>query len=139
MTDRDLRHLLSVWQERLGLDLWRIELRVGCELETSFMEIHRQSSYERAIVYYQPWLLDGELPDSVIDFDLTDGVVEEKLVHELLHCHTIGMVAVVRDDIDGQMHRDVETVMLAAFSREEERCVDKLAQALVKAFSPSQT
>ena len=66
--------------------------------------------------------------------DLTDDFIESSLVHELLHLHTRDMRAVVRDDLDGQVHRDVYAVLEASMGRAEEQCVDRLAEALVAAF-----
>lgn len=135
MTETSLHKLLNTWKQRLGLSQWQIELKPGCDDEDSFMEIQRQAQYDRAVIFYQPWLLTGEAPPGVIDLTLTDQMIEEKLVHELLHCYTAGMVGVIQDDIDGMLHRDAHTIMTEVFRREEERCVDRLAHALVCAFS----
>lgn len=138
MTEKQLRDLLPVWQRRLGLADWRIVLRVGgVEESTAYMEAQRSTSYERGVIYVQPWMVgDGDPPTEVMFHgdDLTDDFVESSLVHELLHFHTRDMRAVVREDLDGQVHRDVHTVLEAAMARAEEQCVDRLAEALVKAF-----
>lgn len=139
LTERDLRSLLGLWQRRLSLDHWFLVLKVGgCEDASTYMEVHRSTVYQRAVVHCQPWMLgEGEAPEDVLirGDDLTDSFVEESLVHELLHLHTRDMRAIVRDDLDGQVHRDVYTVLEAGMSRAEEQCVDRLASALVRAFA----
>lgn len=138
MTEKRLHELCAVWQERLGLDGWRVVLKIGgVSDEDSYMETHRSTTYQRGVIYCQPWLLGkGAAPDSVMirGDDLTDAFIESSLVHELLHLYTRDMRAVVRDDLDGQVHRDVYTVLEAAMARAEEQCVDRLAEALVRAF-----
>lgn len=135
MTEHELEMLLRTWQRRLGLSHWHIHLRQGnVERSNSYLDIERVPTYERAVISYQPWLLTGEPPENVMDIPLTDRVVEEKIVHELLHCHTIGMAGVVRDHLDGQLHHDVHSVVTEVFGFEEERCVDRLAAALVRAW-----
>lgn len=143
MTEKALRELLTVWTKRLGLDDWRILLHVGgCEEKSCYMETSRSVSYERGVIYCQPWLFgDGEAPEDVMirGADLTDDFVESSLVHELLHLHTRDVRAIVREDLDGQVHRDVYTVLNAAMERAEEQCVDRLAEALVRAFDGGAT
>lgn len=143
MTEKGLRVLLEVWKKRLGLDGWRILLHVGgVEAEHAYMETSRSVSYERGVIYCQPWLFgDGEAPKDVMirGDDLTDDFIESSLVHELLHLHTRDMRAVVREDLDGQVLRDVYTVLNAAMERAEEQCVDRISEALVRAFNEGVT
>jgi hypothetical protein len=136
VTTGDLLKLCDLRKIRLGLESWKIDFRVeDCESENSYMEIQRGPYCERAVIFVQPWSLDGALPDAVMDAVPTSKVIEEILVHELLHCHTTGLRSVLYDDLEGQLHRDVETVAFSAFKREEERLVNKLAVALVAVFA----
>ena len=138
MNEKRLRELLTTWQRRLRLDDWRILLHVGgVEDADAYMETRRSTTYQRGVIYCQPWLLGKGTPGDVMisGQDMTDDFVEASLVHELLHLHTRDMRAIVRDDLDGQVHRDVYTVLEAAMARAEEQCVDRLAEALVRAFS----
>lgn len=139
MTETGLRERLDVWKRRLGLEHWLILLEIGgAEDDTSYMEVERSTVYQRAVIHVQPWLLgEGDAPKEVMirGDQLTDRFVESSLVHELLHCSTRNMRAVVRDDLEGQVHRDVHTVLNDAMSRAEEQCVDALAEALVRAWS----
>lgn len=135
MTEAQLRDLLTEWAQRLGLDRWHLKLVIGGTDEaTSYMETHRSGYYERGIIYVAPWLLgDGEVPDNVMEREPDDRFIEASLVHELLHLHIRDLRAVVRDDLDGQVHRDVHVQIEKAAERAEEQCVDRLAVALVRA------
>lgn len=139
MTEKQLRDLLDVWKGRLALDRWLLVLEVGaCSDATAYMEVIRSTSYERAVIHVQPWLLgDGEPPEGVVirGEHLSDEFVEASLVHELLHLHTRDMCAIVRDDCDGLVHPDAYRQLDCAMGRAEEQCVDRLAVALVKAFA----
>lgn len=134
-----LHELLGVWSERLGLQNWRIALRVGgLDDESSSMEVARSTTYERAVIHVAPWLL-GLAPvpeDALFGEDARrDEWVEASLVHELLHLYTRDIRAVVRDDLCGQLSRDAYALAEAAIARAEEQCVDRLAEALVRAFA----
>lgn len=139
MTEPQLWELLEVWKARLGLERWLVILEVGgADDDSCYMETHRSTTYERAVIRVQPWLLGkGEAPPRTMirGAHLTDAFVESSLVHELLHLHTRDMRAIVRDDLDGQVHRDVYTVLEAGMARAEEQCVDRLAEALTRAFA----
>lgn len=136
MTEKRLRELCSLWQERLGLDRWRLELRVeACDDVGSYMECERSIAHDRANITVAPWLLGrGEVPDCVLIRKVTDDLIEATLVHELLHCVVADMTAVVRDDLAGFLHRDVHAQVENAFGRAEEHTVDRLAEALVRSW-----
>jgi hypothetical protein len=137
VTEERLRQLLEVWRGRLGLDHWRIELELGgLDDDTDLMEISRSKVYERARLYVAPWLLVGgpPVPAGVL-LEPSDDVVESSLVHELLHCLTRDLRAITRDDLEGLVHRDAHTALDLAAYRAEERLVDELAEALVRAFA----
>lgn len=134
--ERWLRRRMHVWQGRLGLQRWDLTLRVeACEDEHSYMEVERSVYYERALILVAPWVLTGEQPDGVVDVELTPARVDAKVCHELLHLFTTGFRAILEDDLDGMLHRDVDTIVRATFRREEERMVDRLANALAGAFA----
>jgi hypothetical protein len=134
-----LRTLLTVWQRRLGLGEWRLLLKIGgVEDATAYMETHRSALYQRAVIYVQPWIVGlGEMPEGVLvrGGDVTADFIESSLVHELLHLHTRDMRAVVRDDLEERVSSDIYHLAEAAMRRAEEQCVDRLAEALVHAFS----
>lgn len=134
MTEAKLKALLRTWQERLGLGRWEVELKLEpCSDRHHYMEID-YGVYNRAVVRVQPLVLTGEVPDGVIDIALTDVRIEQMVVHELLHPKLSGLKAYVTDDLDGQVHRDVLTVLGEGYQREEERVVDDLATILFNAY-----
>lgn len=143
MTEKQLREKLEVWKKRLGLQEWWVVLEIGgVSDKTSYMEVQRSPHYRRGKISVSPWLLglSGTPEDVMIQGDnLTDKFIEECLVHELLHLHTRTMAAVVRDDLENQLHRDVYYQVGQAHDRAEEQCVDELAIALVRAFSNGAT
>lgn len=135
MTEAQLRSLLTQWVKRLGLDRWDLELRIEeCEDSGALMEAERSVTYERSVIRCQPWVLTGEIPDDVMQLELTPQRIEACLVHELLHCHTRDM-SNLADAVVGQLHRDAYSIFDSAVRRAEEQLVDRLAVALVDAFS----
>ena len=139
MTEAELRRLLRAWQKRLGLDHWSLVMHVGGgELEADdMMNVHRSPTYERAAIYVQPWLVGrGEPPPDVfyVAFGKPDSYIETSLVHELLHLAFRDLRAITRSDLDGYLHRDVYDQVEKAAERAEEQAVDRLAEALVRAW-----
>lgn len=138
MTFDDLSQLLTLWQRRLGLVDWRIVMLLGgCEDESAYMEVEHSTCYERAVIHVNPWLVgEGEIPKDVLMRDaLTDDFIESSLVHELLHLHTRNLRVIVRDDLCDIVSRDVHEQVKNAMSRADEQLVDRLAEALTKAFT----
>lgn len=135
MTEKKLRQLLNVWKTRLGLDHYKINLVFGrCEDEYSYMEVQRSINYQRAKITVQPWMLgQGDPPKDLLQ-EINDEMIEESLVHELLHICTRDLTAIVRNDLDGMVHRDVYSMFENATCRADERVVDSLAVALCQAF-----
>ncbi len=132
-----LEVLLGDWQTRLGLGHWTIKLVVdGAHIaeddDDVAMRVYTHQLYDDAVLEVAPWMLGvGEPPDRIEAQLLDDALVERKLVHELLHCVTRDLVAIVRDDLDGSLHRDVMEQVNAHVRRLEEHAVDRLAKALV--------
>lgn len=132
MTEKTLREMFKLWQGRLNLDHWTLEVKIGgCEGKSSFMEVSRSYDYDRASIHVQPWLLTGEPPEDISDIDLTLKFVEERVVHELLHLHMREMMFVVYKLLDCQLHRDVDKLLLTAFDHAEEGAVDRLSQTMI--------
>lgn len=138
MNDDQLRKMLISWKQRLGLSSYRIRLEQGgVEDDDSYMEVHRATDYKRAVVHYQPWLVGiGKVPEGML-LRVTDEMVEESLVHELLHIVFTPVVTPFRVDLDGYLHRDVHDLLVKMLGHAEERVVDDLATALVAAFGTS--
>ena len=138
MTFEELNQFLFIWKARLGLSDWRIELILGgCSDETTYMEVEHSTFYERAVIHVNPWLLgQGPTPEYVLMKEaLTDDFIEVSLVHELLHMHTRNIRVVVREDLFGVVSRELHEQLKNAMERADEQMVDRLAEALVKAFN----
>lgn len=138
MTFGELSNLLPVWKERLGLSNWRIIMILDSELDdkTAYMEVEHSMMYERAVIHVNPWFVDiGEIPKEVLMRDhITDDFVESSLVHELLHLITRDLRVIARDDISDIVSMDTYRQLNNAMSRADEHAVDRLAEALVRAF-----
>lgn len=134
-----LNELLEIWKARLGLNTWRIYLEVGnLEDDTNYMEVSQATSYERAVIHVHPALFgNGETPDEwlVTGDRITDEFIESSIVHELLHLYTRDIRVIIRNDLIGVVQRDLYQQLLNTMERADERIVDKLSEALVKAFS----
>lgn len=133
MTEKKLRELFSLWQNRLGLDRWRVVVEIGgVTIDGAYMQCVRSVSYRRARIHVQPWVLTNDIPEGLIVQDFTPKEIECAVVHELLHCPTLPLAAMVQDDLDGMLHRDVQAVFEASFHRAEENFIEDLALALVE-------
>lgn len=125
-----LYHLLVRWQRLLGMERWDVRLQVE-DIGEGFMQVERQTSYERAVIKVSPSLITRTTTPDQIPLELTDDRIEQILVHELLHCRLTDLISIVYDDLDGMLHRDVHDIVAAHTEREEERFVDALASRLV--------
>lgn len=137
MTFEDLSKLLDVWKPRLGLSDWRLILMLGgCEDETAYMELEHSIYYQRAVIRVNPWFIGiGNVPKDVLMRDsLTDDFIESSLVHELLHLYTRNLRDIVRSDLYGVLNRDLHEQIKNSMERVDEMMIDKLAEALTKAF-----
>lgn len=135
-----LQELRVVWMERLGLQNWRINMELRAELDDSgaYMEVQRSDVYERATVRVPQWLLDSRMPvpdDIMMRTSITDNFIEVALVHELMHLYFRDLRRIISDDIYGILGREAYGVLQSSANRAEEQAVDKLAEALVKAFT----
>lgn len=141
MTEQQIRHLFTFWQQRLGLAEWRIRIDFeAIDPDTYTMQIHRSEQYQRATVKVQPWVLTNSPPKdwqagigSISDLD-----IEESIVHELLHA-AIGPLWIWRKMLRPECHTDAIDTAERAYDHLEEGLVDKLAVALVKAWPKSLT
>ncbi len=84
MKQSDLVDLTAKWQARLRLRDWNIKLKLvsSMDLDLSVLaEISWQSQFKRATIYL--------LNPKYIDREDVKKVVEDAIVHELLHLHFI--------------------------------------------------
>lgn len=137
MTTKQLEQLVEKWQHRLGLDLWDIHVVVAAWDDPHYAELRRSVSYDRAILQVQPWVLEGGIPprEDMLQVAMSAQFVETCVVHELLHAVLRDHLALVQDDLDGLLHRDVLATVEKAYHRINEQTVERLARALVLAWS----
>lgn len=138
MSKKEISLLLTKWTKILGLSDWRIVVVYeDCEDETSYMEVVRSTDYKRAKIVIPTWVIgEKDQPkDMLIPLDKVDETfLEESLVHELLHLVVTPITVVIRQDIEYQLHRDAFSLLEKTMSHAEERVVDNLSVALVRAF-----
>lgn len=137
MTKKKISLLLKKWTNILGLANWKINVVYeDCEDESSYMEIIRSIDYHRAKLIIPLWVIGEKNPpkDLIMGSNLNETFWEESLVHELLHLVVTPMSVVIRQDIEYQLHRDVFSLLEKTSMHAEERVVDNLSVALVRAF-----
>lgn len=91
------------------------------ESSHDFAATFRSKNYEHARLYFNEALL-ARIGD--------DRLVEATVVHELLHIVCKDVEGVL-DLIDGQLHRDVDSIVTEAFGNAHEAVIDRLAYRLV--------
>jgi hypothetical protein len=121
MTRSAVERAVRVWQRRLGLDGWDVEVEWDEPSEDgSDASTWRSASYDRATMKFaEGW------PKWSREF--TNRVV----VHELLHLVSRDLDEVV-NDLEGQLHRDAFTLVDRRYLHEIEGLVDRLAYRLVE-------
>jgi hypothetical protein len=137
MNKDKLQALFDLWQKRLGLETWDIQLKFDQtsdgKLET-VMECCRSEHYDEATIVIQPYVLRGKVPDGVDTHrELTDKFIEKEVVHELLHCVTRDFCYCTTS-----FEKWIPPVAIDAaqevIERADEQMVDRLATALVRSF-----
>ncbi len=139
MDEQALRDLVTLWQNRLGLDHWEVVVKFAePELDgrTCVMKVDRSHYYDHATITVHPAAIGkGELPAS-IERDILDqasdhtAFYERTIVHELLHCCLRDLME-AGELVGDQLHRDVRAVWDEAWRRAEEATVERLAKALI--------
>ena len=138
MTAKQLEGLVRLWQGRLGLEAWDLEVEIARVSEGARAETFRSTTYQEAHVRFAPWVIgQGERPSedsgtSPLDFT-TPERLERLVVHELLHLVTRDVRGVIAD-LEGDLHRDVYAKVEERWQFAEEQAVDRLAAALVRSW-----
>ena len=121
MTKREAERVLRVWQERLALDGWDIDLEFDVELDgTRDAEIEWPWSYDHATLRLGPQAREWD-----------DQQGQEVIVHELLHLITRDLAVSVADSWAYASEREKRHVR-DRFNHELEGIVDRLAVRLVR-------
>lgn len=125
MTRSQAERVVRGWQERLGLDRWRIEILWDEPAdEDENAKVWRSGWYDNARLYFNKdwpaWPRER---------------FEQTVIHELLHlCHR--GIDETWNDLDGQLHRDAWTVATARWKQEIEGYVDRMAFHLLEIGGP---
>lgn len=117
--------VVSLWIKRLGLQRWNIEVKwddpdhFKSDIDKAY--IWRARDYEDARLYFNPNTSESW---SMRTLHCT-------VVHELLHLVTRD-VEFVLDQVEDQLHRDVETVVAETFKHHLEGAIDQIACRMVE-------
>lgn len=128
LTRKDIETIVSTWQERLNMKHWTITVVWDEKTDADTSEAHatawRSKSYDEATFHFNP------------EFDSWDRQKANVVsVHELLHC--LGRdVESFWDAIEGQLHKDVDSVAMKIFEHNLEGFIDRLAYRLVEIGGP---
>lgn len=127
MTRAELEAIVAWWVPRLGLAAWEIEVewdprRDDMDFDSGVRHAAtwRSRDYDEARLYFHP--------SEHADWDRRKA--NQLAVHELLHLVTRD-VEFVLDQVDGQLHRDVDSVVSGGHRHAVEGAVDRLAYRLV--------
>jgi len=130
---KQLEGLVRLWQGRLGLEAWRLHIEVAdLDEATYYASTAPAKTGDEARLIFAPWVLGrGQRPTNVLP--AFEGEIEATIVHELLHL-------VLRDldwaieMLEGQLHRDLDSVFKTSLNQTTERTIDRLAWALVRSW-----
>lgn len=128
MRRAQVEQIVHWWIPRLGLDHWRIDVvwdhsRDEAPSFDSFEHAFtwRARDYDEARMYFNP--------NEMEHWDRRQA--NEIVVHELLHLVTRD-IEFVLDQIEDQLHRDVETLVTVSHRHAVEGAVDRLSKRIVE-------
>lgn len=111
------QELVAAWQQRLGLERWKIDVKIAEEPMEAFAECNPSSQYEFATITFSPSL------------DPTQ--IDATVVHELLHILTKDIDQLV-EDARAQLHPQASFQVEKRYDHALESFVDRLAQRIVE-------
>lgn len=121
MTRARLERTVRVWQRRLGLERWDVEINwdEACD-EDANAATWRSSFYDRATIRWaEEWR------------EWSPRKANEYAVHELLHLH-LRDVDVVIGALEGQLHRDSYSLVDGRYEHEVEGLIERLTYRLIE-------
>lgn len=133
MSEQQLRALFATWIDRLDLTHWTIEVAVEkIKPRTRTMETSKSPHYDRGRIVVQPWVIAGNPPSTwhAAPEKTFDRVVEETIVHELLHLllwETTSAICLLASYTKTPAYETAFKVQ----EHQEENAVDRLSVALV--------
>lgn len=123
MNRATIQRLLREWQKRLWLEHWDVVVLWDETVPSSNAEIspnpYRQNANLQLNPAWKTWTIER---------------ANYLIVHELLHCSDRGIDNVLEVQLEGQLHRDLQTVIEEAYTLEMERFIDDQARILVKGY-----
>ncbi len=133
MTAKQLEDLVRLWQGRLGLEAWRLHIEIADLGDTTyFARSEPAKTGDEARLTFPPWVLGrGQRPTNVLP--AFEGELEATVVHELLHL-VLRDLDWAMEMLEGQLHRDLDSVFKASLNQTTERTIDRLAWALVHSW-----
>lgn len=142
MTEREIIDCVRLWQRRLLLEGWEIEVNLEDPPESgdhALAECRRETDYLAAeirfAVNWSEWTRDRcQLPAH--SANATPRSLDRMVVHELLHLATHDLYNAGRVEV-GLLTRDVDRLHEAELDHQLERHVEHLARILVDAFAPA--
>jgi hypothetical protein len=129
LTDAQLA-AVSAWlraaADRLGLRDWRIEVSpYRCEGASSIASSHLRDEADHSWIAVGPRFHEADARERTVT-----------LTHELLHCHYQPVTGLAERLVAGELGKRTESIISAAVSQAEERCIDRLAQAVALFLEP---
>lgn len=126
MTRAQAERIIRVWQERLGLERWSVEVKWDEPApEGDNARTWRSDWYENARMYFaEDWP------------SWTRERFEQTTIHELLHLLHRG-IDEAWHDLDGQLHRDAWSVADKRYMQEMEGFIDRLASRMLEVGGPA--
>jgi hypothetical protein len=138
LTEEDIAECVELWQQRLHLTEWEIQIDFDshCE-ESAAMDISKTWDYNIARLRLGPNWREWSQDNCTLDDD--DAIVHRSLdrlvVHELLHLLFREMdFATTQRMLEDHLHRDVEAVADKAYEHAQENVIECLARVLVDAY-----
>lgn len=108
---------VTLWQTRLGLERWKIDVKIAEEPMEAYAECSPSAQYEFATITFSP--------------NIESSVVEATVVHELLHILTKDIDSVI-EDARAQLHPQASFQVEKRYDHALESFVDRLAQRIVE-------
>jgi hypothetical protein len=128
MTQRELLRKVKVWNKRLGLQEWTIDIYI----EKTSEEIDGDASITPSREYNKA---DLQFATEFTEWD--DAYAEKVVVHELTHLLTNGILSVGRDVASNNLGNEANRAVQAWFVTEDERQTVRLTKLFLKSFGPA--
>lgn len=145
MTARELERRVRLWQRRLGLEHWELEVNTEEPAAGAFTiaSIDRSRCYHHAVMRFGAgwgdWSSSGpaeaaeRVPDPDEPHQMPARGLDHYICHELCHLHLHDLQAAAHAPED-EMGKEAARLQWDRLEDHVERTVDELARAFVRAF-----